>query len=177
MAAVFKGYKKFDNFTAEMKGYGAQLDQALKAKRDKIDQLTKDMNNPAMADKHDANQKQITQIQREMEDTNADMRKWLTQRAEEQTVIIYSEIKEASRLYAAAHGLDMVLTYVEPTDPKDVTSPGNIMVKMQQRACMPLYYAPSMDISQAIVDTLNASYKPPAPTGTPTATTPGTPHQ
>jgi Skp family chaperone for outer membrane proteins len=182
MAYVLKNYKKVEALSAEMKKYITECEAYRKGHRDDIEKLTKAVQDPAQAPNRDANDKKIKQLQREMEDVNTDMQKYLNQRGEEQTVILYREIQEAVKVYAGPHNLDMVLTYYDVPDQSDPAMVNrSMMTKMQQPACMPMYFNPSMDVSAAIVQMLNANYKPPAqpattPTGTGTPTTPPASH-
>ena len=94
--------------------------------------------------------------------------------------MIYREVQEAAQRVAVAHGYDMVLHYNDPTTSAEYWSAGNIVRKMQAGACMPIYFAPGIDISADVVNALNQAYSrvapPAAPAGsaiTPTsATTP-----
>jgi hypothetical protein len=161
-----------------MKDNFKRYDESIKAKKTLIEQRTQQVNDPKYAaNEREAIQKEITKLNRELEDMNNDMKKFINEQNDKQMVTIYKEIQEAAARYALGHNLDMVLTHIDAVNPTDFFNPMNVMGKMQQRACMPLYYDKSLDVSKDIADALNASYNAnrAAPTSTPTTPTP-TPH-
>jgi len=157
---VLKNYQKVDAYTVEMKEHFNRFDAALKAKKTEIDGRNKQIADPALANQKEALEKEVKKLQREMEDMNNDMKKFIAEKTDKQMVTIYQEIQEAAARYAVAHNLDLVLTHIDAVNEADYLNPMNVMGKMQQRACMPLYYNKSMDVSKDIVTALNASYKP-----------------
>jgi hypothetical protein len=48
------------------------------------------------------------------------------------------------------------MAYTEAVDSKDFFNPANIIAKLQNRACIPLYYTPGLDVSKEIVAAMNA---------------------
>jgi hypothetical protein len=57
----------------------------------------------------------------------------------------------------------MVLSYNDATTSQEYWSPMNIMRKLQQGACTPLYFTRGMDISADVVTALNQAYGRVAP--------------
>jgi Skp family chaperone for outer membrane proteins len=170
MGYVLKNYAKVNNYTEEMKGHFTQFDAALKGMKDTIEARQKQLQDPKLsASDKEAVTTEITRLQREMEDKNNGMKKFVAAKTDEQMVTVYKDIQEAAQRYALSHNLDMVLTHIDAVSDADFLNPGNVMSKMQQRACMPLYYNKSMDVSKDIVDALNKNFQPPART-TPTST-------
>ena len=51
-----------------------------------------------------------------------------------------------------------MLHYIDAVNEADFNNPMNIMGKMQQRACMPIYMTPGLDISKEIASDLNKTY-------------------
>ena len=82
-------------------------------------------------------------------------------------VTIYREIQEAAARYAMANNYELVLTHIDAISEADYLHPGNVASKMQQRALVPIYYTPSMDISKEVVQALNSSYRPATPGAAP----------
>jgi Skp family chaperone for outer membrane proteins len=171
---VIMNYKKVETFKNEMKAYYTSCDDTMKKKSQELEARKKQLTDPTLTAQQDAIKKEITKLQREMEDLNAEVKKKMNEQGDQQTVIIYREMKDAASRYAVAHGLDMVMTYIDAVNEADFFNPMNVIGKMQQRACTPLYYDPSMDISKDIVIMLNASY--PASATPASATTPAASH-
>ncbi len=175
MATVLKNYHKVEAYTAEMKESFKRFDDQTKDKRKMIETRTQQANDEKYTlDQREACKKEIVKLQRELEDMNNEMKKTVNDQTEKQMVTVYREIQDAVRRYAMDKGLDAVLTHIDALNPQDAYSAMNVMANMQQRACMPLYYNPSMDISMDIVGSLNTAYdnsKGPAPV-TPTSTHP-----
>jgi hypothetical protein len=68
----------------------------------------------------------------------------------------------------------MVLSYNDATSSQEYWSPMNIMRKLQQGACTPLYFTRGMDISADVVNALNQAYGRTAPAGTTPGAAPAT---
>lgn len=158
MGYVLKNYQKVDVYTAEMKDHFKRFDDSLKEKKNLVEARTKQANDPQFAAQREVIQKEITKLNREAEDMQNDMKKFISTKTDEQMVTIYKEIQEAAARYAMAQGLDLVLTHIDAVNEADYLNPMNVMGKMQQRACMPLYYNKGMDVSKDIVEALNKNF-------------------
>ena len=81
----------------------------------------------------------------------------------EAAVTIYKEVEDAVNLYARSNNLELVMFYNDAVTAEDYYHPANLQRKLTQPAAvMPLFVAPGMDISNAIVTNLNAKYAPSA---------------
>ena len=162
----------------EMKEVFTPLQVKTKAKTTQLEALNKEgQMKPEM---RETIEKQMRVLKRELEDLSNEAQALIGKKQDEQVVLIYREVQEAAQRVAVAHGYDMVLHYNDPTTSAEYWSAGNIVRKMQAGACMPIYFAPGIDISADVVNALNQAYSrvapPAAPAGsaiTPTsATTP-----
>jgi len=109
---------------------------------------------------------------RKIEDLQLQAQKSIGKRQEEQLIVIYKEIVSATQGYAAANGYHAVMAFGDPTDQNDLFNVMNIDRKlkgMDLGGIVPLYFDRSLDVSEAIVGTLNASYRPQPVTGTGTS--------
>jgi Skp family chaperone for outer membrane proteins len=167
---VIKYYKKFINYQEQMKH---DLEPYQTKERDKTalrDSLTKELNDPKTpADKRDELQKKIVDVAREIEDNKRDVQKTFMKKQSDMLKIIYGDVQDAASRYARAHNFDMVLHYNDAITMEDYSSVMNIVRKLEQPACMPLYVAPGMDISMQVRDSLNASYQGGAASAVPAA--------
>ena len=163
MAYVFKWYGKWKGFQSQLKVDFEKYEKQAQLKNAEIAELIKVAQDPkSTAAQKDKAADDVKRLKRELEDINTSAKKNLGTTSDEQMTIIFKEVYEAAARYAQGHNYDAVFMYTE-AEAQDYFNPNNIIAKLQNRACMPLYYAPGMDISQQIVMTLNASYRPGTP--------------
>jgi Skp family chaperone for outer membrane proteins len=171
---VIKNYNK-------AKFYESELDETLKPYRAKGEKLKADLiqwqnylsdpkNQQIPADQRETGEKSVTNLKRQMEDLEKEVRKVFAKKREQQVVQLYKEVDEAVKRYAVSNGLHLVLSFGEPVNPTDLYAAPNIARKLEGinvgGACMPMYFADGMDISNAVVDSLNRAY-PGGTTATP----------
>jgi Skp family chaperone for outer membrane proteins len=164
---VIKNYKRTEALRAEHTELFKQYDAEIKKTKDELDGRTRQLQDPKFADSKDAIEKEIKRLQRLMQEKTDDARAALDKKQGEMIVLVYKEVEEAVKKYASLAGLEMVLHYNDAVAESDRNSAPNVARKISQSACMPMYMATGMDISQDIVNTLNAKY--PATTAAPTA--------
>jgi Skp family chaperone for outer membrane proteins len=164
LAYVIKHYAKFEAFQAEIKGAANPYQAKEASYRTEAEGLAKQNADPKTTqEKREANEKRLRELQRLAEDNKADGQKTLAKKQEDQLKILYLDVRSVVERYAQSHNFEMVLHYNDAIKPEDYWGAQNIASKIQQRSLMPMYSAPGMDISQEIVKTLNAAYKPTTP--------------
>lgn len=168
---VFQKYKKAAIYKQEM-------EKALEPYRLKAETLKKEIIKwqQDMADpKFDTKNKErydagILNNKRQLEDLDRAARKEVGKRNEEQIVQLYKEVNEAVQGYAQSNGFHGVMAFGNSPqlDPLSYVNISRVVQGMEQTGCASVMYtAPGLDISEAIVNSLNSRY----PT---TASTPGT---
>jgi Skp family chaperone for outer membrane proteins len=178
LSAVIKKYNKYVAFQNEVNQTIATYQDKDKKYRDELEKAKKTLANPSLSDKdRDGWEKYGKAQQRLIEDNQNEAKAAIGKKGDEQMVILYKEVREACQRYAESQGLEMVLHYNDaPLGTPEFDSPANVARKMQAGACMPVYVANGMDISNEILKMLNDKYGPvPTPAVTPTnggATTP-----
>ncbi len=155
---IIKNYKRTEALRAEHTELFKQYDAQIKQIKDLIDGRTKQLQDPQFADKKDVLEKEVKRLQREMQDKTEEARQALDKKQGDIIVLVYKEVEEAVRTYARQSGLEMVMHYNDATQESDRNSAANIARKMSAGACMPMYLTPGLDISQDIVNALNAKY-------------------
>jgi Skp family chaperone for outer membrane proteins len=169
LAYVVKNYARATAFQNELKTAVdpfQKKDAALKAQYEGIEKQLKD---PAInPGQRDQLEKQKLAVQHQSEDNQIEFKKVIGEKQDQQLVILYKEIQDAAARYASAHDFEMVLHYNDATTNEDYYNPMNVARKMQAGACMPLWNVPGMNISQGVVDALNAAYKAASAPATPT---------
>jgi len=170
LSYVVKNYNKYLDFSAKMKKDVEQFEVQAKGKKAAYDAIVKDASDPKNAAQREKYEKDLKAVQREHEDITAAMKQYVSQKSDEQMVVLYREIQETAVRYANARSYEMVLHFNDaPANTPDYYSPSNIARKMQAGALMPMYVNPALDISPLVVQTLNAGYKTTQPAATPPA--------
>jgi hypothetical protein len=114
----------------------------------------------------------IVKNQRQLEDMDREIKNLLGKTQEENLVTLWKEVNTGIERVAQAYGFQIVLGYGDPMDKETLNLFPNVNRKMQAMdlgSTVPLYVHGSVDLSQAIADTLN-SWLPKDVQGTPTST-------
>ena len=164
---VIKNYKRTEALRAEHTELFKQYDDQIKKIKELIEGRTAQLQKPEFADKRDAIEKEIKRLQREMQDKTEEARTALDKKQGDLIVLVYKEVEEAVKTYAHSAGLEMVFHYNDAVAESDRGSAANIARKMSAGACMPMFLAPGLDISQDIVNALNAKYPATSTTAAP----------
>ncbi len=162
---VIKNYSKYQQFQIEIKGIVEPYQKRDAELRSQLEEVRKQAENPsivpAKGEDRDENEKKeeldekAKKIQRELEENAAKIKKMLGKRSDKEMKDMYSDVMEATQRYANSHDLDLVLHYNDAVTHEDFLSAQNIARKLNTGALMPLYWNPSMDISQDLVAILN----------------------
>jgi Skp family chaperone for outer membrane proteins len=157
---VVKNYDKYKHFQDEIKhvmaGYQKQ-DEKLRAQLEKLRvqaEKNKD-NSPIVPAKAEDLEEKAKKLQRELEDNQAKAKKVMGKRSDEEMKLLYHDVEQAAKRYAASHDIDLVLHYNDAVAPEDYMSTQNIARKLNTGALMPLYWTKNTDISKELVEILN----------------------
>jgi Skp family chaperone for outer membrane proteins len=171
LAYILKHSAKWNALMDQMKNDSKSYEDFIKPRQTQIDALqTENKKTDITSAKRDENTLTITRLNREIEDKAAEARKLLAPKSEANMVTIYRDIQDAAARYAMSNGFEIVLQYQDGFTPEDYSSPMNIIDKMRQRGCLPLWYQQGNDISMQVVTSMNEAYKKLNPT-TATSTT------
>jgi Skp family chaperone for outer membrane proteins len=159
MMAVMKGYKKFEILNKEMadlqKPYQDSAKQWLKYFQDQkaiAEDPTKS------AEERDKAAKAVLDAKRKLEDINAQAEKIIRSHQDEKLVQVYREIQDAVEAYCQGNNIQVVLQYSDAMTTAEFFGAGNIQRKLRSGAAgafSPMFIAPGVDISQAVVTLLN----------------------
>lgn len=164
ISALFQKYDKAAFFKTEMenmvKPYRDEQDKLKKIIIDWKEALQK---NPKLSNEdRKRGEDTIIQCTRRIEDLQKEMVSKVGKKQEDMIVQLYGEASNAVKAYAAANGFHIVLGYAEPPE-NELFHFGNITRKLQGMeiggGLSPLYSAPGIDITQAVVGNLNLAYK------------------
>jgi Skp family chaperone for outer membrane proteins len=165
---VIKQYRKWNDFEQGYKNlynqYNAEFERQkakgmdLKSQLDKaVDDATKEKIQQAIKD-----------LERQVQDLGEGAKKQLGKMRDDQAQQIYQEVEQAVQAYARANDIEMVMHFNDAVAPADYYHPMNVQRKLQTGACMPMYVAPGMNITDTISAMLNQRLgaTPAAPSGT-----------
>jgi len=176
MNAVLKNYQKAQQLNTQIKNKVQSYSNRMNAKRDEVGkkqaELTKPTIPPQMKDQYE---KDILRLQRELQDLDAEARKEIGKEQGDIAVQIFKEIEGVIKAVADSNGFDLVLSFPDATtaDGVDMYSQDNVVRKMASQAAIPLYYKPHIDLTSAVITTLNRSYPAVAASPAAPATRPG----
>jgi Skp family chaperone for outer membrane proteins len=157
LSLVIKNYQKFNAFQDEIKHLLGPYQTTDTQLKQRLDALAKDAQT-APPDKREQIEGEVKELQRKMQDNKDAASKVVGKKQEEQLKILYWDVKDTAQRYAVGHNFEMVLHYND-APPDEYWSGPNIARKIQNGALMPLYAVPGMDITNEVVDTLNAAYR------------------
>lgn len=160
---VVPNYHKYKTFQAEMKKVLEPYQQRDKDKRALLEKLKLDAQKPENVTRRDQMEAEAKVLTREIEDNGNAGNRVLQKKSEEQLKILYKDVRSKVAEYAQAHDFELVLSYNEGVTEEEYFSGVNIIRKLRDAPCMPMYYHNAMDISLQVVQMLNGT------SGVPTA--------
>ncbi len=154
MAKVFKSYKKFEALRDELKG-------DLQKSEDKFKQMTEAIRKEQVelknykegSDEFAAREKTLTQHMSTADAFRKTQQRELIRREAAIYKTIYLEVAEAVQKYAAHYQITLVLRF--SADDPDSDNPEDVMRGLNRQV---VYYRPSDDITNRIVEHLNNKY-------------------
>jgi Skp family chaperone for outer membrane proteins len=160
---VLQGYEK-------AKVYKREMDRLLEPPRKQAEEIKKHVlrveTDLGKSDLTPEKRKELEQskrkLQRRLEDLQQEFNKMLREHSERQIVQIYKEVTEAVKAHAKKHGLQAVFCHGESShlDPLGVENIVRKIRGVESSGCvMAMYFEPELDISAAVTEALNRSYK------------------
>jgi Skp family chaperone for outer membrane proteins len=167
---VIKGYNKANVLGQYLLSLSKYYADQRNAKQAKITELQQAASKEADVAKRDAMAAEVRKLAREIEDIDGVAQKEVTQKQGEIASQVYKEIEGVIAGVARSYDLELVLSFPDATSPEEAGLPATIFRKLSAPAALPIYFAPNLDITQAVVDTLNRTF--PAPVAQPAAPAP-----
>jgi Skp family chaperone for outer membrane proteins len=167
---VIKQYRKWTDFEQNYKSHYAYYNAEFEKRKTQGVSLKSQLDKATDDAAKENIQQQLKKLEREVQDLGETAKRDLSKMRDEQAVQIYREVEEAVKYYARANDIEMVLHYNDAIVPADLYNPVNIERKLQTGACMPMYSAPGMNITDTIAMMLNqrlGATAAPAPTAHP----------
>jgi len=153
---VVKNYQKWLDFEKAYKDGVKRYDDEFERKKAELLRLKTDLEKSTVDADKEKLSGQMKTIERQAQDLSEEAKRELTKFREAQAVQIYKEIQEATIAYARARDFGLVLHYADATAPAEYYHPVNVLRKLQQQACLPIYVDPELDITKPVTEMLNA---------------------
>ena len=152
---VIKKYQKFQQYEMSLKQQTQELQKRVEQKKAQAQDLQKEMERPdTQTARRDEIERQMKALQRQAQDDLDESKQRITKDEFNQMVMIYKEVEDAVAVFCRSSNIEMVLQYSDATGPEKYL-PTNFQQKMINRACMPIYVDPRLDITQQVIDMLN----------------------
>jgi Skp family chaperone for outer membrane proteins len=157
---VIYEYDKYKQFKEEAKKAVKPYQNKDAELKEEAERLTKELQNDDLgARRREKVEARLKEINKAMEANKAEAKTKLGAVQEKQLPILFGDVQAATARYAKDNELDLVMHYNDEVKEDELTSPKNIVRKMQAGAAFPLYVAPGIDISEEIVAALNKEYR------------------
>jgi Skp family chaperone for outer membrane proteins len=164
---VIKQYRKWNDFETSYKNLYGQYNTQFERQKAKGMDLKSQLDKAVDDATKERIQQAIKELEREVQDMGEQAKKALGKMRDDQAQQIYQEVEQAVHAYARANDIEMVMHFNDAVAQADYYHPLNVQRKLQTGACMPMYLAPGMDITNTISSMLNQRLgaTPAAPTG------------
>jgi Skp family chaperone for outer membrane proteins len=163
MNSVLKNYQRAQQLNTQIKNKVQFFSNKMNEKRTEVQRLQAELTKPTLAPQQkEQYEKDILRLQRELQDLDAQARKEIGKEQGDIAVQIFKEIEGVIKAVADSNGFDLVLSFPDSTSnqPDEMYSQDNVVRKMASQAAIPLYYKPHIDLTSAVITTLNRSYPP-----------------
>jgi Skp family chaperone for outer membrane proteins len=169
---VLKNYNKAQSLNKSIRDKVQWYANQINAKKDEVQKLQTEMAKPdTLGPRKEQIEKQIVNLQRSLQDIDNEARKNIGKEQGDIAVMIFREIEAVIKAVAVSNNFDIVMSYPDATEDAELYTQDNVVRKLAAQAAMPLFYKPHVDMTKAVIDTLNASYPAPPPS----AATPAAP--
>ena len=114
-------------------------------------------------------EKSVLNLQRQLQDLDNEARRVISKEQADIAVNIFKEIEQVVEAVAKTNNFDLVLSYPDGTTKDELYSQENVVRKLASQGTIPLFYKPHIDLTNAVVQTLNASFPAPVTPSSPPA--------
>jgi Skp family chaperone for outer membrane proteins len=174
--SVLKNYQKAqylnNSIKSEVQGYAEKMNKIKEEVAKRQAEVTKPT---TTAPQREQMEKEVVAYQRQLQDLDNEARKTITAKQGSIAVQIFREIETVVDAVAKTNNFDLVLSYPDATTKDEMYVTDNVVRKLASQAAIPLFYKPHIDLTGAVITTLNASF--PAPTGSSVSPAPAAPQQ
>ena len=156
---VLKNYNKAQSLNAAIRSKVQGYAKVINEKKEAIQKAQAELAKPTTTQQQkEEYEKQIVNLQRSLQDLDNEARKSIGKEQGDIAVQIFKEIELVIKAVATSNNFDIVLSYPDATDEAEMYTQENVVRKLATQAAMPLFYKPHVDMTNAVIQTLNTSY-------------------
>jgi Skp family chaperone for outer membrane proteins len=170
IAKVLRDYNKANFLGAEITKKRQFYVSKVNALKEQITEINQQFQKATNPDIKKQLQEKALSVQRQIEDLDRQAQMELTKLSNDTIVQVYQEIKGVITDIAKTNNLDMVLCYPAASKAEDDNTAPVAQLMLQTPALIPFYHR-GMDVTDVVIQTLNARYPSPAPKIEPAAGT------
>jgi Skp family chaperone for outer membrane proteins len=157
---ILKDYRKASYLGQSLMKETEVRGMELKSKQAAIAAMQKELQTAATPEIRDAKERDIRNLQRELEDLDAKHRREMTEKQNQMLTTVYGEIQNVIGILVKTYEVDLVFFYPDAPSDAEKNLPVVLMQKLRPAAAFPIYHR-GLDFTDTVVATLNAQY--PAP--------------
>lgn len=174
--SVLKNYNKAQSLNSSIKIKVQSYADRMNKLKEEVAKIQAELPKPTTtATLREQMEKQVVTLQRQLQDLDNEARKVISADQASIAVQIFREIEQVINAVAATNNFDLVLSFPDATTKDDLYSQENVVRKLASQAAIPIFYKKHIDLTDAVITTLNASFPAPPPTGAAPAAAPNTP--
>ncbi len=160
---VLKNYAKAQSLNATIRNKVQSYAKQINEKKEEIQKLQTKLTSPTTTppmtpQEKDQIEKQIVNLQRSLQDTDNEARKVIGKEQGDIAVQIFKEIEGVIKAVATSNNFDIVLSYPDATDEAEMYMQENVVRKLTTQGAMPIFYKAHVDMTDAVIQTLNRAY-------------------
>jgi len=164
VSRVFDGYKKRDDLNVRLEEFRRQKAQDIETLRAEVGRLgDKIQLLVSGTDERKTVEQELSKKRVELEAARQVAAEEVEKKYRDFLVEVYKDISDAARLYGEAQGYDLILK-TETLDMETDSTPDLQLLLSTQKI---LYYSPSLDITEILIQNLNTKYEASKPEDAP----------
>lgn len=174
--SVLKNYNKAQALNSSIKTKVQSYAERMNKLKEEVAKIQAELPKPTTtATLREQYEKQVVMLQRQLQDLDNEARKVISADQASIAVQIFKEIEQVINAVALQNNFDLVLSFPDSTTKDDLYSQDNVVRKLASQAAIPIFYKKHIDLTDAVITTLNISFPAPPPTPGAPAILPNTP--
>lgn len=170
VAKVMKDFQRWQHFANVMNQKRSAAAGELGKLKSEVAELQTKIQQEPIKQKQEEIAKVLVEKQRLFEDKERKVRTELDDESANYLRELFQQIQACVKAVVDANGFDVVFSYPDAISAQEMASPLYFDLKLRPQAAMPFYVSAPADMTDVLVQTLNANFK--APAGTAAAPTP-----
>jgi Skp family chaperone for outer membrane proteins len=159
MKWVVTNWTRYKNFQEDLKRSFGDYKKKIDDQTAVLEGLKKAAEATSDAATKEAKAKEFRKANSDLQELKEEAQTFLTKKESDGVVTLYGEVAQVVSGYAQSNDLELVMHYSDGVNAIEMNHPQNIGQKMMARSCTPIYWTPGIDISQQVLQALEARCK------------------